>query len=122
MTWQAASWLLLGGSTALLFLDLPVAFSFLGINIVGAVLFLGSEPGLVQLARNSVEFCQQLLAARFDVRMMGELLFHTGLAVKVLNRQAAITRVPGRPVIAVVAGPCSAMAGSTIAVTAVAAA
>ena len=54
MSWQAAAWLLLGGSTLLLFLGLPVAFSFLAINIVGAVLFLGGGPGLVQLARNSV--------------------------------------------------------------------
>src|ERR1700731_1369131 len=55
MSWQAASWLLLGGSTALLFLGLPVAFTFLGINIIGAALFLGGEPGLVQLTRNSVD-------------------------------------------------------------------
>src|SRR3974377_693201 len=56
MSWLAASWLLLGGSTMLLFLGLPVAFSFLAINIVGAILFLGGEPGLVQLARYRVYF------------------------------------------------------------------
>ena len=33
MSWQAAAWLLLGGSTVLLFLGLPVAFSFLVINV-----------------------------------------------------------------------------------------
>jgi len=32
MSWQLASWLLLGGSTVLLFLGLPVVFSFLVIN------------------------------------------------------------------------------------------
>ena len=37
----------------LLFLGLPVAFSFLVINIVGAWLWLGGEPGFVQLARNA---------------------------------------------------------------------
>ena len=39
----------------LLFLGLPVAFTFLVINLAGAMLWLGGEPGLVQLARNSVQ-------------------------------------------------------------------
>ena len=42
---------MLGGSTVLLFLGLPVALSFLVINVIGAWLFLGGEPGLVQLER-----------------------------------------------------------------------
>src|SRR5882672_5525925 len=54
MSWEAAAWLMLGGSTVLLFLGLPVAFSFLVINLLGAWLFLGGEAGLVQFARNSV--------------------------------------------------------------------
>ena len=29
MSWQAAAWLMLGGSTVLMFLGLPVAFAFL---------------------------------------------------------------------------------------------
>ena len=40
---------MLGGSTVLLFLGLPVAFSFLVINLLGAWLFLGGEAGLTQL-------------------------------------------------------------------------
>ena len=46
MSWQAAAWLMLGGSTVLLFLGLPVAFSFLVINLIGALIFLGGEAGL----------------------------------------------------------------------------
>jgi tripartite ATP-independent transporter DctM subunit len=122
MTWQAASWLLLGGSTVLLFLGLPVAFSFLAINIVGAILFLGGEPGLVQLTRNSVDSVSSFSLTPIPMFvLMGELLFHTGLAVKVLDAvERLITRVPGRmAVIAVVAGTIfSAISGSTIAVTA----
>ena len=45
MTWQLAALLLLGGSTALLLLGMPVALSFVAINIVGALLYLGGEPG-----------------------------------------------------------------------------
>jgi tripartite ATP-independent transporter DctM subunit len=122
MSWQAASWLLLGGSTVLLFLGLPVAFSFLGINIIGAVLFLGGEPGLVQLVRNSVDSVKSFSLTPIPMFvLMGEVLFHTGLAVKVLDAvERLITRVPGRlAVIAVVAGTIfSAISGSTIAVTA----
>ena len=40
MSWQLASWLLLGGSTVLLFLGLPVVFSFLVINVLGAWMIL----------------------------------------------------------------------------------
>jgi tripartite ATP-independent transporter DctM subunit len=122
MSWQAAAWLLLGGSTLLLFLGLPVAFSFLAINIVGAILFLGGEAGLVQLARNSVDSVSSFSLTPIPMFvLMGELLFHTGLAVKVLDAvERLIVRVPGRlAVIAVVAGTIfSAISGSTIAVTA----
>ena len=122
MSWQAASWLLLGGSTMLLFLGLPVAFSFLAINIVGAILFLGGEPGLVQLARNSVDSVMSFSLTPIPMFvLMGEVLFRTGLAVKVLDAfERLITKVPGRlAVIAVIAGTIfSAISGSTIAVTA----
>jgi tripartite ATP-independent transporter DctM subunit len=122
MSWQAAAWLLLGGSTALLFLGLPVAFTFLGINIIGAILFLGGEPGLVQLTRNSVDSVRSFSLTPIPMFvLMGEILFHTGLAVKVLDAfERLIIKVPGRlAVIAVVAGTIfSAISGSTIAVTA----
>lgn len=122
MPWGAAAWLMLGGSTVLLFLGLPVAFSFLVINLVGAVLFLGGEAGLTQIVRNSV-----VSVASFSLTpiplfiLMGELLFHTGLAVKVIDGvERLIRQVPGRlAVVAVVAGTVfSAISGSTIATTA----
>ncbi len=53
MSWQMAALLLLGGSTVLLFIGMPVAFSFVAINLIGAVLFLGGDAGLQQLVRNS---------------------------------------------------------------------
>jgi hypothetical protein len=53
VSWEGAAWFMLGGSTLLLFLGLPVAFAFIVINLIGAVLFLGGEAGLVQLARNN---------------------------------------------------------------------
>src|SRR5574342_414261 len=122
MSWEAAAWLMLAGSTFLLFLGLPVAFAFIVINLIGAVLFLGGEAGLVQLARNSVQSVASFSLTPIPLFiLMGEVLFHTGLAVKVIDGvERLIRQVPGRlAVVAVVAGTVfSAVSGSTIATTA----
>jgi tripartite ATP-independent transporter DctM subunit len=122
MSWESAAWLMLGGSTVLLLLGLPVAFSFLVINLLGAVLFLGGEAGLMQLARNSVGSVATFSLTPIPLFiLMGEVLFHTGLAVKVIDGvERLIRQVPGRlAVVAVVAGTVfSAISGSTIATTA----
>src|SRR5713226_1020957 len=122
MSWGAAAWLMLGGSTVLLFLGLPVAFSFLVINLLGAWLFLGGEAGLTRLARNSVGSVASFSLTPIPLFiLMGEVLFHTGLAVKVIDAvERLIRQVPGRlAVVAVVAGTVfSAISGSTIATTA----
>lgn len=122
MSWQAASWLLLGGSTVLLFLGLPVAFSFLVINVVGALLILGGEAGIAQLVRNCVGSVASFSLTPIPLFiLMGEVLFHTGLAVKVIDGiERLIRNLPGRlAVVAVVAGTIfSAISGSTIATTA----
>ena len=122
MSWQMASLLLLGGSTVLLFIGMPVAFSFIAINLIGAVLFLGGEPGLWQVMRNSVTSVINFSLTPIPLFvLMGEVLFHTGLAVKVIDGvERLIRQVPGRlAVVAVVAGTVfSAISGSTIATTA----
>lgn len=122
MSWQMAALLLLGGSTVLLFLGVPVALSFVAINIVGATVFLGGEPGLLQVVRNSVVSVMNFSLTPIPLFiLMGELLFHTGLALKVIEGvERLIRQVPGRlAVIAVVAGTVfSAISGSTIATTA----
>jgi tripartite ATP-independent transporter DctM subunit len=120
--WQIGALLLLGGSTVLLFAGVPVAFSFLAVNLIGAALFLGGAVGLEQIVRNSV-----VAVANFSLTpiplfvLMGEVLFHTGLALSVIEGiERLIRQVPGRlAVVAVVAGTVfSAISGSTIATTA----
>ena len=122
MSWQMASLLLLGGSTILLFIGMPVAFSFIAINLVGAVLFLGGDAGLHQLVRNSSAAVINFSLTPIPLFiLMGEVLFHTGLAIKVIDGvERLIRQVPGRlAVVAVVAGTVfSAISGSTIATTA----
>jgi tripartite ATP-independent transporter DctM subunit len=122
MQWTSASLILFGGLVALMGLGLPVAFAFLAINILGALIFLGGEPGLTQLTRNAVQSITSfaLTPIPFFV-LMGEVLFHSGVALKAIDAFALlIRRVPGRlSVIAIVAGTVfSAISGSTIATTA----
>src|SRR5437016_9062221 len=122
MSWQLASLLLLGGSTVLLFIGLPVAFAFMAINIVGAILFLGGDAGLNQMLRNSAAAVINFSLTPIPLFvLMGEVLFHTGLALKVIDGiERLVRQVPGRlAVVAVVAGTVfSAISGSTIATTA----
>jgi tripartite ATP-independent transporter DctM subunit len=120
--WQAAALLLLGGSTVLLFMGIPVAFTFLAVNLIGAWLYLGGSVGIEQIVRNSVVAVSNFSLTPIPLFvLMGEILFHTGLALKVIEGiERLIRQVPGRlAVVAVVAGTVfSAISGSTIATTA----
>src|SRR3981189_1669898 len=122
MSWQVSALLLLGGSTVLLFIGMPVAFSFIAINIVGAILFLGGDAGLSQMLRNSAGAVINFSLTPIPLFvLMGESLFHTGVALKVIDGiERLVSQVPGRlAVVAVVAGTVfSAISGSTIATTA----
>ncbi len=120
--WPLAAALMLGGSMLLLFIGMPVALTFIGVNLVGAWLYMGGEVGLVQLARSSVSSITAFSLTPIPLFvLMGEVLFHTGLAHEVIQGiERVIRRVPGRlAVVAVVAGTVfSAISGSTIATTA----
>ena len=120
--WVIAAWLMLGGSTLLLFIGMPVALTFITVNIVGAWMYMGGEIGLSQLARSSVGSVTAFSLTPIPLFvLMGEILFHTGLALKVIEGiERLIRRLPGRlAIVAVVAGTVfSAISGSTIATTA----
>ncbi len=122
MPWWETLGLLFGILTILLLVGLPAGFAFLAINLVGAVIFLGGEAGLMQVVRNGVASITNfsLTPIPFFV-LMGEVLFHTGVAMKAIDAfDNLIWRMPGRlSVIAVVAGTVfSAISGSTVATTA----
>jgi tripartite ATP-independent transporter DctM subunit len=122
MTWWLSALVLFGILTGLFLLGLAAAFAFFGINIVGAWVYLGKEAGLVQLIRNGIASITSfsLTPIPFFI-LMGEVLFHTGVAMKAIDAiDRLIWRVPGRlSVVAVVAGTVfSAISGSTIATTA----
>ena len=122
MTWWQSLLLLFGLLSVLLLTGLPAAFAFLAVNLVGAVLYLGGEAGLMQVVRNGVASLTNfsLTPIPFFI-LMGEVLFHTGLAMKAIDAfDRAIHGVPGRlAVVAIVAGTVfSAISGSTVATTA----
>ncbi len=122
MVWWLAASLLFGVLTVLFAVGLPAAFAFCAINVVGAWVWLGGDAGLVQMIRNGVASISSfsLTPIPFFV-LMGEVLFHTGVALKAIDAiDRAIARVPARlSVVAVVAGTVfSAISGSTIATTA----
>ncbi len=122
MSWVSILAIMFTAKVLLLLAALPVAFVFFAINIGGSYLIFGGIPGLEQMVRN-----EQLSVAQFSLVpiplfvLMGEVLFHTGLAMKSVDAvDAVIKRVPGRlAVVTLVAGTIfSAISGSTIATTA----
>ena len=106
----------------LMALGVPVLFAFLGANLLGAWLLMGGIAGLLQAVDNSVSLITSftLVAVPLFV-MMGSLLFHSGLAVRVFDAlDAFFGRVPGRLCYLTVAGSTtfSTLTGSTLANTA----
>lgn len=122
MEWYSALLLLLGVLLLALSISLPVALCFMLASIVGAAVFLGGEPGLTQLARNSLVATGYTLAPVPLFLMMGSILFHTGLAARAIDAiDKLITRIPGRLAVVAISGGTvfSSFSGSTIATTAI---
>ncbi|MBB5721416.1 tripartite ATP-independent transporter DctM subunit [Loktanella ponticola] len=103
-------------------IGLPVAFAFLGANLIGAWIFLGGEAGLVQLVRNASGSVNSFALAPIPLFvLMGELLFHTGLAYKAIDAvEKMLVRLPARLACVTVVGGTTfaALSGSSIANTA----
>ena len=107
---------------ALMALGVPVAFAFLTANLVGAFLLMGGIAGLVQVVDNSTSLITTftLVAVPMFV-LMGALLFHSGLAIRVFDAlDALFGRIPARlSYLTVVGGTTfSTLTGSTMANTA----
>lgn len=122
MIWWQLTLLIFGALSLLLLSGIPVAFAFITINIVGGLAYLGGLDGLPQLARSGLSAITNFSLTPIPFfLLMGELLLHTGVAMKAIDAfDGLISRVPGRlAVIAVVAGTVfSAISGSTVATTA----
>ena len=122
MAWGWSMGIMLGAMCVLLMIGLPVAFSFIAVNFLGAILFLGGDAGLAQVARNSMASLTNFTLAPIPLFiLMGEVLLHTGVAFRAVNAiEQMIARVPGRmPIVAVIGGTIfAALSGSSMANTA----
>ncbi len=123
MAWTLSLTLMLGTLVALMAVGVPVAFAFLGVNIIGAAVFLGGQPGLDQMARNTFAAISNFSLMPIPLfLLMGEILFHTGVAQRAITAiDRLIAKVPGRlSIVTVIGGTVfSSLSGSTIANTAV---
>ena len=120
--WHEALALLIGLAVGLMLVGVPVAFAFFGANLVGAWIFFGGQAGLVQTGRNVWEAVGSFTLAPVALfLLMGEVMFHTGLAAKAIDAiDRLFLKVPGRlALVAVSAGTVfSSLSGSTMANTA----
>ena len=98
MEWYMVLGLIFGGLILLFFLGVPVAFSFLFVNIIGAYLLWGGTGGLDQLVLSiyrSVSTFSLLPVPLFI--LMGEVMFRAGIAPKMMDTlDKWLGRIPGR--------------------------
>ncbi len=123
MEWYYALAMMIGMLAILMAIGLPVAFAFFTVNLVGGLIFLGGEAGLMQVVRNAIASVKIFSLAPIPLFiLMGEIMFHTGMAFRAIDAiDKLIARVPGRlSLVAVSAGTLfSTLSGSTMANTAI---
>ena len=122
MEWFEAAGLMLGLAVGMIFIGLPVAFAFLTANVIGALIFMGGLVGLDQLVSNATRSIStfRLVAVPLFI-IMGELFYHTGLAIRMFDAlDKLFGRLPGRLCYVTVAGGTifAALSGSSMANTA----
>lgn len=106
MEWWLLLVVIFGSLICLMLTGLPVAFSFLLINLVGVFCLWGGTSGLNQLILSifeSVTFFALLPVPLFI--LMGEVLFHSGMGTRMLDAlDAFLGKLPGRLGLVAVAG------------------
>lgn len=122
MAWYEAAVLMLGSVMLLMALGVPVAFAFLTANIIGVFVFMGGFLGLNQLIDNATFQVSRFTLVPVPLfLLMGELFFHSGLAIRAFDAlDACFGRIPGRLCYLTVAGGASfsTLTGSSMANTA----
>ncbi len=123
MGWAGTLALIFAALLALMVIGVPIAFSFLALNLVGAYVFWNGAAGLNQLVLSIYESVTNfaLLPVPLFV-LMGEVMFRSGIAGKLMDVvDSWIGRVPGRLSLMAVAGGTvfatltgSAMAGAAM--------
>jgi len=122
MPWYEALLFLLSIVLVLMLIGTPVAFAFIGANLVGAWYFMGGNSGLIQILNNGFGSLSSFGLVPIPLfLLMGELFFRTGLGMRMFNAiDQLMGRVPGRlSYVTVVGGTAfSTLSGSSMGSTA----
>lgn len=106
MDWWLALLIIFGAFVFLMLIGMPVAFSFLLINLVGVFILWGGTAGLRQLILSifeSVTFFALLPVPLFI--LMGEVLFRSGMGTRLLDAlEKLLGHLPGRLSLVAVGG------------------
>ena len=105
MEWWLAFIVIFGGLILIMFSGMPVAFSFMLINLILGYILWGSA-GLQQLILSMFESVTIFILLPVPLFiLMGEVMFHSGLAVNLLETlDKWMGRLPGRLAVLAVAG------------------
>lgn len=121
MEWYITAMLIVGPIILLIMLGIPVAFAFLGVNLIASIFLMGGEIGMVQIVSNASTTLTKFTYAPIPLFIfMGSIFFHAGLANRVFETiDALLGAVPGRLCYVAVAGGTafSSLTGSTMANT-----
>lgn len=86
MSWQLSAIMLGGGVVLLMAMGTPVVIAFLAVNLLGAAIFMGGLAGIDQLIANATASITSFALVPVPLFiLMGELLFHTGMAIRVFD-------------------------------------
>ena len=123
MDWSLTLMLLLGLMALLMLIGTPVAVAFLIVDVIGTILFLGGEMGIIQIILNMKESLTSfsLLPVPLFI-LMGEVMFHSKLGFKAIDATDQwIGKIPGRlSLLSIIGGALfSTMSGSTLATTSI---
>ncbi|HVP76310.1 MAG TPA: TRAP transporter large permease subunit [Thermodesulfobacteriota bacterium] len=122
MGWEWLLLIIFGVLVVLMASGMPIAFSFMIINVVGVYVFFGGTMGLEQMILSlSTSLTTFVLLPVALFILMGELLVHSNIAVDVMDAlDKLMGRLPGRlSLLAVATGTViAALTGSSMSSTA----
>jgi tripartite ATP-independent transporter DctM subunit len=122
MDWYVVLLLMLGGLLLCFGSGLPVAYSFLLVNLVGVYFLMGGTAPLGLMVVSAFDSISSFVLVPVPLFiLMGEIMLHTGVAPRSLDAlDKWIGRLPGRLSLLAVAGGTllSTLSGSSMATTA----
>jgi tripartite ATP-independent transporter DctM subunit len=119
MEWYFVLAIIFGGLIVVMASGLPVAFCFLFINVVGAMVLWGGETGLQQVAVSALSSVANFVYLPIPMFiLLAEFIFHSGIATTAIDViDQWLGRLPGRLALLtlVVTVILSALSGSSLA-------